>query len=528
MWKPIQQLAETVLGPEIRRMRRESIQAVERERVILEATVQDLQRELIDRRGRDYLVIGGESGETAFSRDSIGRVVANARALVLKNPLAQRAVDVMAQYCFGQGVTIEAEADADKPILEKFMKDPRNRAELFGSEGLEFGERELSTTGNLFVMLYGRAAGPGVPQVRVSPVEEIREIIANPDDRREPQFYLREVTRPNGSSEKAYHPDWLYTPTDRPDEINGTKVRWDVPISHYAVGGFIHWQWGLPKFYASGDWAISYKSFLEDLATVIRGLSRYAHTLTVKSSPGKVAAAAVALRSSHVGGLAGGPDTNPPPAAGSTFVQGESTKLEAFKAAGMHVDADSGRRMLLMFAAGMGLPETFFGDLSQSNLATAKALDRPTELTFLQRQELWGRILSDIGGWAIAQSRGAGAVRLDMELPKVTVEFPPVLEHDVDAAVKSTIAALTLDGKAVASVFKGAERDVAKMLLNALGVTETAELLDRIEQAGGFDIEDEPEPPDNDGDVPPQFATEARIVRAFEAIRKRMESEVAA
>ena len=529
MWLPFrQQIAETVLGPELRHYS-ESIKGLENQRLVSEATIAQLRQEVIDKAKTDYLWIGGEDTATQFDRATLGRIIAHCRALALKNPLVQRSLDVMALYCFGQGVSIEAESEGDKESLERLIDDPRNRAELFGPEGLEYGERELNSTGNLFYLLYGRRNGPGVPQVRSAPVEEFTEIVTNPADRKDIWLYLREIPVKDGTPRKVYHPDVMHKPANRQPTRDGIEILWDIPVAHYGIGGFSHWAWGLPKLYAAGDWATAYKAFLEDLATVIKSLSRYAHKLTVKGSPGQVTKAAVALRSSHVGGIDSN-DTNPPPAAGSAFVQSEQANMEVFKASGMHVDGDSGRRLMLMFAAGMGLPETFFADLSNSNLATAKALDRPTELLFLMRQTLWKRILADIAGWGVTEQRRAGSVTdPNAQLPVIKVDFPPILEHDVAKTVTAMISALTLDGKKIAKLFHGAEREGARLLLQALGVDDSQQILDDIEAAGGFETDDTPEPqPPMPGQPPqaqPDDAQEARIIQAFQRIREGIEKQ---
>src|SRR5690606_26615419 len=105
-----------------------------------------------------------------------------------------------------------------------------------------------------------------------------------------------------------------------------------------------------------------------------------------------------------------GLDHNPPPLTGSTFVAGEGTSLQPVRTSGATVSAEDGRRLLLMVAASSGLPETFFGDASIGTLATAKSLDRPTELMMEDRQKLWRdvfiNILEFVRLWAVKAPRG--------------------------------------------------------------------------------------------------------------------------
>jgi hypothetical protein len=91
------------------------------------------------------------------------------------------------------------------------------------------------------------------------------------------------------------------------------------------------------------------------------------------------------------------------------------------------------------------------------------------------------------------------------------------------------ISALTLDGKKIAKLFHGAEREGARLLLQALGVDDSQQILDDIEAAGGFETDDTPEPqPPMPGQPPqaqPDDAQEARIIQAFQRIREGIEKQ---
>ena len=110
------------------------------------------------------------------------------------------------------------------------------------------------------------------------------------------------------------------------------------------------------------------------------------------------------------GTLGGGGAADMPPAVGSTFISGPDVKIEPVRTAGATVGADDARRLLLMVAASFGLPETYFGDASVGTLATARSLDRPTELKMIDRQTLWSDTLRAIHDyvllWGVKAPRG--------------------------------------------------------------------------------------------------------------------------
>jgi hypothetical protein len=276
-------------------------------------------------------------------------------------------------------------------------------------------------------------------------------------------------------------------------------VVWDAPVYHVKVGGLSDMRFGVPETYSALDWARAYKEFLEDWATIVRAYSRFAFQMTTKGGK-KGLAAAKAKLGTTIG--TGARETNPPPNAGSILAVPDGQKLDPIRTAGATTKAEDGRRMLLMVAAATGLPETFFGDASVGSLATAKSLDRPTELRFCDRQTLWAGIHNDIlqyaidrvaiaprgklsGTWVINDEHDERRVVLEIDPETgepidrhIDIDFPPVLEHDKKADIEAVIMAATLDGKAAAGTIS--PKVVSRLLLTALGEDDIDDLLDEL------------------------------------------------
>ena len=123
--------------------------------------------------------------------------------------------------------------------------------------------------------------------------------------------------------------------------------------------------------------------------------------------------------------------------------------LEPIKQQGAHVDATSGRPLALMVAAAFDMPYSMLtGDADNSNLATAKTLDRPFELALISRQKMWAgvhrRLYDHAIDAAVRAPRGplAGTVERDewghtvVRLPNETdrtvdIDWPSLVEHDL-------------------------------------------------------------------------------------------------
>jgi hypothetical protein len=422
-----------------------------------EARIADLEARLQE---EGWLRLG-ESGGREFSRDALDQITENARAHYLKNPLVNRAVEIGALYVWGQDLTVGAADEGVKDVIDRFWRE--NRATLTGQQASRALEVELQVTGNVFLALFPDRVS-GLTRVRAVPMEEIRAIVANPEDRYEPWYYKRcwnEQPLDGGQAVKreAYYPDWRYRPAAMPTSVNGIEVRALSPILHIRVGAFPHWRWGVSEVYAALDWAKAYKELLEDDATRSRALARFAWRLTTTGGAAGVAAAKTRLGTT-LGAGGTGSETNPPPVAGSTF-------------AGAALNPDHSRPVRLMTAAALGLPDHFF-DADVGNYATSKTLDRPTELRYGERRQLWHDVFVDLVQWAIDRDIEApgGLLRGTMteEQRQVDVSFPDMLERSVTERVTAVIDAATLSGRTLAGTVP--RETVARLLMVALGVDD--------------------------------------------------------
>lgn len=442
-----------------------------------------------------------------FSRDGIDRIIALSRLNTLKNPLIKRGVTIKANYVFGQGVEIEAR-DADvNTIVQQFLDDRSNAAELFSAKARTLKDRTLTTDGNVVFVLFPNKL-TGHVSIRSISVDEVRDKIVNPNDRQETWFYLRRWTERDWSfldggfgdrlrTREAWYPDWRYEPPagQRVESIMRIPVRWDTPIYHVTVGELDGMRFGIPETYAALDWAKAYKLFLEDWATIVRSLSRFAWQQTVKKNPSR---AAQRLGSTVATGTG---ETNPSPAAGSVYSSVEGNQLKPIPKTDATVDAESGRPLAMMVAAALGVPVTWL--LADPGLtgarATAETLDRPTELEFTSRQDLWVDVYRDLAGyqvdWAIRALVGPLDGRAELgpdgkqrwvlddvtiddpiagtktmtgaERRTIDVTFPPLTEHDVVQMVQAIVAA---DGTE-----KINPKVILRLLLTVLGVENVDE-----------------------------------------------------
>lgn len=439
-----------------------------------------------------------------FTRAGLKEITSLARIMRLKNPLIKRGVQIQRLYVWAQGVTITAADEQINEVIQAFLDDERNQAELTSHQARGEKETELQTDGNLFFRFFINPLN-GRIRVRTIDPQEIDDIICNPEDKKEPWFYRRSWTKVNldgsQSTQIEYYPDWRFLPRSRVGFTDilaasggmGGVIRWDTSIYHVAVNRM--GRWGICEFYDANDWALAYKNFLEQLASVWQALARWAAKLTTKGGKRGVAAAKTKFGTTMADGQE---ETNPPPTTGSIFLQSEGVDLQPFRTAGATMSADDGRRLMLMGSMAFGFPETFYGDANVGSLATAKSLDRPTELKILDRQALHRDIHMDIFNYVLLWAakapqgplRGLATVTREPDGnqviervqwregidPTVTMAFPAVIEHDVKEMIAAIVEAQTLGGRSEGA---GVPLETAvSMLLTELGIQDVDAVLE--------------------------------------------------
>jgi len=450
----------------------------------LEESVRDLEAQLVDE-GWARLTTRMEQD---FTRGGLDDLIAISGAMYLSHPLIRRAVNVRGYYTFAQGMSIQSRNEAiQEQYVAPFLDERGNQASLFSHQARLLTDIDQQCDGNTFFAMFTNPQD-GMVRVRSVPMSQIREIITSPDDDTEVWFYRRcwtveefkmELGRVVQRSGEALYPDYTYMPRHRPREAGGIPIYWEAPIIHQRTGGRKNMLFGVPETYAALDWARAYRKFLEDWHTIVAALARFAWRVSVRGS--KVRRTRERFQSTLSETEA--TETNPAKPAGSVFVGTDGDRLDPIGKSGATTSAEDARPSRLMVGAAMDLPDTILaGDAEVGNLATAKTLDRPTELAFLSRQKMYGDHTSAILHYYYEQAIRYG--RAKDEDPEINVSFPPILEHDPEATVRAIVLAATLDGKVEAGTIP--REELVRLLMQAVGISNVD---DAIQQLADEDVE---------------------------------------
>lgn len=445
-----------------------------------------------------------------FDRKRLSDLIKLTVAMAIKNPLTGRAVNVQSDYVFGRGVKFVAAHPLVQSVIDEHTNYCRNQRVLYSHDAMSRQERELQVKGNLFFALVTNRR-TGRVMVQDIDTDEIQEVFRDPDDYHTVWFYKRTWNNERGEIKIQYHPAIGITRStpglSLPNDSDKGEIIWDSPVYHAKFNYYGRMKFGIPEIYASLDWALAYKRFLEDWTSIMRSYARMAMKITGLSGKKQAAAAKGLLNTSIT--LSNAYEKNPSPATASTGLFGKGVDVEPVKTSGSTTPAKEGQPLINMVSAANGIPSTFFGDASVGNHATATTLDRPTELKMVARQRLWMSIFSVIFEYVIYCSAAAklggilaeaGATltetvdpftnmkTLTVNMPsntddrygevgipistKVETKFPELLERNVTDRVRALVNALTLFGKSLTDIVPD-KRMVCTLLLDALNVPYT-------------------------------------------------------
>lgn len=443
------------------------------------------------------------SNSLVIRREDIVRVSQVARVMAAADPLIKRAVNLRIAYLGTPtcGAAQEDGAEQDlNAVVQAFLDDPANADAFTSSQACEERERTRETDGNTFHALV-TSPMTGRVQVRKIPLEQITDILTDPEDSSTPWLYLRAwstrlvttnatgVTSTASQLRKAYYPDINWRPVVRARSIDGIPVEWDKPVVHSAVNRPENSRWGIPDTLAAIPWARGYKDFLEDWARLHKALATVAFRATSKTRRGsaqirdKISARPVGPD----GGVAG------------TVVTAPNQTFEAVSKSGATIDAHSSKPLAGMVASAMDVPVTML--LSDPGVtgarAVAETLDKPHELITTGRRtlddDLVRAILGHVVREAVRAPRGPlkGNVLRDADTGRESVQLsgdqPIAFTVERPALAKDKI----IDVMNALNVAHGMDvippLTIARLVLMALGVSDVDDVLDQItDDQGSF------------------------------------------
>lgn len=366
--------------------------------------------DMLTRQLTTYQMIGGGDSSESLRIQT----VKECRSLYLSDPLDQFSIELWTDYAFSERPNLTAEDKQAQAVWDEFWTADRNAPVLGDRDLYNLSVAELND-GELFFAVFASMTD-GEATCRTIPTEEIKEIICDPDDKRVILYYRREFT---GRDEKGnegllslYYPDWhapearlkqakelKLIPADaklanemKPTTMNTAGT--DVVVMQAAfrkVNGR-----GWPLATASIDWIYANRNFLKDRAAVARAAASLVEKIKVDSGQRGLDALKASIGSS----IPGSSDTyekNPPPVAGSRWLENKAATLEWMNRPTNSGDAEKDGTAIAR-QAGLGFKEylNYIGHGESFRLATATSMETPMLKSFNRYNSFWGSVWRDM------------------------------------------------------------------------------------------------------------------------------------
>jgi hypothetical protein len=328
-----------------------------------------------------------------------------------KNPIAWRIVAITTDYVVGDSLIVSSKNRTLNKFIHAFWNDPQNRMDL----RLEPMCDELSRAGDLFVVLFRNSAS-GMSYIRFVTKDRIQKIETLPNDW-ETEISFEERLE-NGQSRT-----WLSPRHEAAPQAEAVMLHYSVNKPEGALLGESDLVTMIP-------WLLRYSRMLEDRVRLHWAVRSFLWTVTVPSN--RVIEKQEQYRQ--------------PPDAGSIIVKDDSEIWEAVAPSLNGADAQHDMKAVRgMIDAGSGYPPHWRGEAADANLATATAMQAPTERHLRRRQNYFLFILEDILYQAFQRAVQIGAARQVAESAYnklFEVEAPDVSRQDnaALAAAASSIA----------------------------------------------------------------------------------------
>jgi hypothetical protein len=351
-----------------------------------------------------------------------------------KNPIAKRIVDVITDFCLGDGFRPTATGDIGR-FLSRFWTHPKNRMDL----RLPDLSDELARAGDLFLTLH-RNPADGMSYVRPVPKDRILKIETRNNDWETELAYLQ-VTQ-SGAERRWLSP---HHPASRDAE---------AVMVHYAVNRVIGALMGESDLATVIPWLLRYSRMVEDRVRLHWAARSFLWAVTVPT--GKVQAKKEQYRA--------------PPEAGSVIVKDDSESWEALSPDLKGLDAQFDLRAVRqLIDAGSGQPPHWRGEPHDVSLATAEAMAKAASRHLRRRQLYLRHATIDLCHVAYTRAHQIGAYRKNPDRQAITVAIADIDRddnRDLAESARNLAQALETLGASVADA--GLPPTLRRLILQAV------------------------------------------------------------
>jgi hypothetical protein len=361
-----------------------------------------------------------ERMENALPLEERKRNMREAREYIKTNPLAKQGSALLVNYTLGRGVTLTA---ANKNLVgrlvDEFWFDPINRETFTSNTSMAEFIQGAFTDGAQYLVLFPDEK-EGTLQLGALDAYFVEDIVFDEENWRIPLWF--KVRKPKasydfkgeagrqaeGDDEFVWYRHWR---NDRPLDSKGKKAPAKVEPGLMYMAKRGKGKWGVSEIQAAAPWLRAHKQFMKDRVTLTKAAAAIAWKKKLKNaSQSDVNSEVSRVQSTLYNATYGseGYERNPAPTSGSSYIENENSTLEWVKTDLASANDDE-RILRMMVGSGMGgIPNHYFGDEADANLASATSMELPLLKSYEGWQQWLTDIIKDITDFMLSTAHEAG------------------------------------------------------------------------------------------------------------------------
>lgn len=347
------------------------------------------------------------------------KLAQKSRVVWMRDPQAGAAVDLMNDFTFGRGLPRpKANDDAVQEVLDAAWDDPDNALVLTSYAAQVALGTDLSLQSNIFIQLFDDG-DDGKVKLGVLDHDKVERVVRDRDNRLRITYYVakqeeppeedwaqgRTVPRAAVPMKTLYFEHWRNVELAIEEADAGERERPRVcpaqfqgegKVFHIAINRTVEMAFGHPTMDRLLRWYTAYNKFMDARVDIMEATAAFVMKRKVKGTPGqlrKMATQALSRSGSFGSSRASDMGVSMPPAPASVLVENEEVTHEDFKLSSGGAEAAQDAQMLRsQISAATRFPQSYYGDASNSNLATATSLELPVLKAVEARQEMFEQL----------------------------------------------------------------------------------------------------------------------------------------
>lgn len=435
-------------------------------------TLRSRDRELEDLGWQVLDVMGAQPQELTPQQRRV--MVQKARYVWLNDAQAGASVALMNDFVFGRGVPAPRANDkAVQETIDEFWSDPDNRRVLTSYAGqIAFGT-DLALQSNVFFQVFDDGAD-GKVKVTTLSHDEVENAVRDPENRLRVLYYvarhrrfewdfdndrMKMATSGNFVQPKpTYYKSWEFESAEEDERREGkletapASRTGDGRIYHVAINRYSEQVFGTPEFQRLIRWYSAYNDFMKARLDIAQASAAFIMKRKIKGSPAqlaRLASQALSRRGEIAGGMEGPNTLQTPPTPGAILDENENVSHENFNLNSQAGNAQTDASMIRApISAGTRFPQSYYGDATNSNLATATSLELPVLKAVEARQEIVEGLIRALIDRVIERAVDTGAIS-DQLTPEEIQDLAPQEQTEVQqlAAAKVPEEATILESR---------------------------------------------------------------------------------